>query len=352
LAHNGGGLRVATLVALAAALLACTNQTSSPSTQGHVSAAQTQAADLRTHLDLLFGEHVMIVAKESAAAINHSDEYAPYTSLLAANSSDLSALIGRAFGSTAAAQFAKAWDTQNGFLVDYAIGVVTHDDAKAKAAEAGLRDSVVLPLQQSLPIDQAYKVGGPLGEQEIDDEAFIDSLFAQKYASFYDAVHRAYTNSQSIGDALANEIVNRVPDKFPGRMDGRDVIARVAANLQLQEHSYLATMASDAAAAGRDSEKAAAVAALATNARALAKTWSDWDAAIVAYATGGALQSSAYVGRLMIATGAPQAAVQHFVQATVKVVDDQRAKSAKTLADDDRAAATATQQIADSLFQG
>ena len=47
--------------------------------------APTQAADLRTQLDLLLTEHVVIVAKESAAAINHSAEYAGYTALLATN---------------------------------------------------------------------------------------------------------------------------------------------------------------------------------------------------------------------------------------------------------------------------
>jgi hypothetical protein len=37
------------------------------------------------------------------------------------------------------------------------------------------------------------------------------------------------------------------------------------------------------------------------------------------------------------------------VNATIKVVDDQRAKSSKTIAGDDRAAATSMQPIADSI---
>jgi hypothetical protein len=40
------------------------------------------------------------------------------------------------------------------------------------------------------------------------------------------------------------------------------------------------------------------------------------------------------------------------IDATVKAVDDQKSKATKTLADDDRAAATAMQPIADSLVQG
>src|SRR5439155_672078 len=98
------------------------------------SVAGTQAADLRTRLDLLLGEQVMIVAKESAAAVNHSDDYAGYTALLTANSSDLADLMRRAFGNSAAAQLAQQWNVQNGYLVDYAIAVVTHNDGKASCA--------------------------------------------------------------------------------------------------------------------------------------------------------------------------------------------------------------------------
>lgn len=349
--HNGAVLRLLALVMLASATLACGVQTvQAPAVTVDANPAFTPAADLRTHLNLLLAEHVMIVAKETEAAVNHSDEYAPYTALLAVNTSELSAVIGRALGSTAATHFDQVWNMQNGFLVDYAIGVVTHDDDKAKAAITGLRSTFVLQLQDALGgLDEVYKVGGPLGTQIDDEKIFIDDLFAQKYAYFYGALHDAYNVSQEIGDALAFEIVNQFPDKFPGRIDGRDVIDRVNLNLLLQEHSYLATMATDAATAKRDSEKNAAVAALGQNA---GKSWSDWDAALVAYASGRSLQQPPLVDKLVSSTGAPRPAVNYYVQAAAKVVDDQKAKASKTLADDDRAAATAMQPIADALVQG
>ena len=55
----------------------------------------TQAGDLRTHLDLILGEQVMIVAKETVAAVNHSEDYPAYTALLTANANDLTALMRR-----------------------------------------------------------------------------------------------------------------------------------------------------------------------------------------------------------------------------------------------------------------
>ena len=344
--HNGGGLRPAAAALIAAAFVGCSSQAAVEPPPSKVSTAQSPAADLRVHLDLLFAEQVIIVAKESEAAFNHSDSYASYTALLAANSSDLSASIGRAMGAAVAAEFQQAWDLQNRYLVDYAIGVVTHDDAKANAAMDGLRD-VPLKVGSALPLYQGYKVWLPLGEQFLDDKEFIDMLFAQNYASFYTELHVAYLHTQEIGDALADEIVNRFPDKFPGRVDGRDVIGRVARNLYMQENVYLATMATDATAARRSAEKPAAVSALSANAGQLNRAWADWDAALVAYASGATFEPAQFAAAL--GNGAPAAAVDHLIAATIRVIDDQKVGSSKTLANDDRAAATAIQPIADSI---
>ena len=100
--HNGGGLRLAALGALGFMLVACSNSTgaeTSPASGAPPAAvvASSRAADLRTQLDLLLSEHVMIIAKESAAAVNHSDEYSSYTSLLTTNSTDLASVWSRAW---------------------------------------------------------------------------------------------------------------------------------------------------------------------------------------------------------------------------------------------------------------
>jgi hypothetical protein len=319
-----------------AMLLSCTQQETAGTAVVSPHPAQNPAADLRTQIDLLFAEHVMIVAKETAAAVNHSDEYAPYTTLLGANATDLSAVVGRAYGSTTASRFRQRWDAQNGYLVDYAIGVVSHNDDKASAAMAALQNVQLLD-------------GIALKGQAGDDKTFIDDLMGQKYTSFYADLHLAYAHTQATGDAVASQIVKRFPDKFPGRIDGADVAGRVAMNLLLQEHSYLATMSTDAAVAKRDAEKVAAVSALATSAKVLRQEWLDWDRVIVASASGADPSVSGFAGKLMAATGASLSVTTHYVQATVKVVDDQKAKTPAMLATDDRAAATATQPIADAL---
>ncbi|TMF21689.1 MAG: hypothetical protein E6I35_00235 [Chloroflexi bacterium] len=260
-------MRRAALGALGIVLLACSSSggadvtpSSSPST-----AASNRAADLRTQLDLLLGEHVMIVAKESAAAVNHSDQYSSYTALLTTNSNDLTNLLGRAFGNTAATQLAQAWSIQNGYLVDYAIGVVTHNDAKANGAMSGLVNGFAPQFAQlitdasQLPLDSVTQL---MKQQMLEDKAFIDDVFAQRYPAFYKNLHTAYAQTSQLGDALAARTAKKYPDKFPGDPAAQDVDARVAMNLLLQEHSYVATMATDATIAGRTAEAGAAAPAL------------------------------------------------------------------------------------------
>jgi len=314
----------------------------------------------------------MIVAKESAAAVNHSDQYSSYTALLTTNSNDLTNLLGRAFGNTAATQLAQAWSIQNGYLVDYAIGVVTHNDAKANGAMSGLVNGFVPQFAQlitdasHLPLDSVTQL---MQQQMLEDKAFIDDFFAQRYPAFYQNLHTAYAQTSQLGDALATQTAKKYPDKFPGDPAAQDVDARVAMNLLLQEHSYVATMATDATIAGRTAEAGAAAPALQLNADRLASAfamtmggatsagfWDMWMArtnALLSYAHGDAAARAAltetFASRFVSLTHVQRALITAQVDAALKVVDDQRSKSSKTVANDDRAAATAMQPIADSI---
>lgn len=363
-------MRLAVLGAVGVVLLACCNPSAGPvsvaSPSSASNAASTPAADLRVQLDLLLGEQVMIVAKESAAAVNHSDEYASYTALLTTNSIDLAGLMRRAVGNTGADQFAQAWNTQNGYLVDYAIGMVTHNDDKANGAMSGLTGKFVPQFAQlisglsGLPLDPVTQL---TSQQVLEDKAFIDDVAAQKYAPLYADLHKAYAQASRLGDAFAEQVAQRFQDKFPGEPAAHPVDVRASFNELLQEHSYLATMASDALLAGRNAEKAQALTALSTNTDAMnsifkdqrfAQVWSQESLAIEAYATSNDAASKkalneTFVAQLASVTKVAPSVIAGHVTATIKVIDDQRAKSSKTLAGDDRAAATAMQPIADSI---
>ncbi len=348
-----------------AALTACNLQSAPPPTPSPTSAAETPAADLRTHLDLLLGEQVMIVAKESAAAVNHSDEYTAYTALLSTNATDLTALFGRAFGATAAGQFNQVWTAGNAYLVDYAIGVVTHNDGKANAAISGLNGTFVPQFSQliagasKLPLDPVTQL---ITTEAQLAKALIDADFTGNFKSYYDNLHLAYVQTSKLGDALAGQIAADFPDKFPGDPSVDAVKTRVALNLALQEHSYLATMATDATVAGRDGEKGQALAALSDNATGLRSVVDDQRLTLAlsqeqqstqTYATSGdaaakAALTDTFVTELASISRASRSVVANHVAATIRVIDDQRSKAASVAADD-RAAATSTEPIADAL---
>ena len=362
------------VLVLAACAPLSSGTTPSPSSSGSPAPtarpADSKAAGLRTQLDLLLGEHAMLVVKQAVAASNHTDEYSGYLTLLATNANSLVGVVRSAYGNGAANQFAQAWGIQNGYLVDYTIGVVTHNDAKSNGAMSGLVNGFAPQFTQlitslaQLPVDSVTKLESA---QLADFKATIDDETAQSYGTLYADVRTAYAHSSLIGDMLAVRMAQQFPDKFPGDPSSNAVEARVALNELLQEHSYLTTMMSDAGIAGRSAEAANALGAVASARADIAPVmgfllgpdaragfpgiWGIRDANVFAYANAsdsGAKQklTGAFVTQFSALTQVPAASIRDQVIATLKAIDDQRAKAYKNVPGDDRAAAAAMQSIA------
>ena len=367
------------------ALISC----SSPSSPGGSSSATrtgtlpgsghpvaSKAADLRTELDLLLGEQVMLVAKQSAAAVNHSEEYTGYTTLLTVNANDLADLMSSAFGHTAATQLWQMWGAENSYLIAYASGIVTHNQTKSDAAMSGLNNGFVpqfaafISSLTQLPQDSTSRL---MSQQVLENRAVIDDQAAQKPDSTYPDLHAAFVQSARLGDALAPRIAQKFPDKFPGDPTLPVVDRRVSLNTLLEEHSYLATMTTDAIVRKDGAESASATTALAANANSLGTAfrkqfgntagtefdslWATRIAALVGYAQAG----DAAGAKTLTETFAPAFAglarvavptVVEQLQSTLRVIDDQRGQTVTPLAGDDRAAATAMQPIADASVEG
>lgn len=355
-------MRLAAAAVVCATLVSC-----SASNGGSVavspSPAQTLAADLRTHLDLLLAEHVMFVAKESVAAVNHADDYDEYAALLAANASDLAAIFASAFGNTSSSELMKPWNAQDGYLVDYAIGVVTHDDAKAKAAMLTLTNEFVPNFAQAMSdasgIDST-SLAKMLGAEASAEKTFIDDYSAASFSAFYPHLHSAQALTAPLGDGLATQMTHRYPDRFPGDPLHGDVDRRVKLSLLLQEHAYLSTMSTDAVGAGRTADGSAAASALAVNTSALAplfgagfaNVWGARISGLNAYARGDTTATASltvdFVRNFAALAHVDSSAVSRQLTATLKVIDDQRGKDSADVAKDDRAAATAMEPIADA----
>jgi hypothetical protein len=368
---------------LAAAFLVVACSTSCSATTGapvgigtptpSVNPADSKAVDLRVRLDLLLGEHVMVVAKQAAAAANHNDEYTGYLTLLTTNGTDLEEVIGSSFGNQAATQFKQAWDIQNGYLVDYTIGVVNHNASKSNGAMSGLQNGFVPQFAQvmlsltRLPADATTQLAT---QRVLDLKTVLDDELAQSFGRMYLDLHAAYVDGSRIGDALATQIAQLYPDKFPGEPSGKAADVRVSLNAALQEHAYLATMATDAVAGKRAADGAAALGALAGNRQALvtvlggllgvaaearlAELWGTVDAELIVYAGSGdagtaSKLSDDFASHISALVSDAAGAGRDQVLATIKVIDDQRSKSYKQVAGDDHAAASAIQPLADRI---
>lgn len=365
------------VLVLAACAPGISGSTSSPSASGSPAPtarpADSKAADLRTQLDLLLGEHTMLIAKQAVAASNHTDEYSGYLTLLASNANSLVSVVRSAYGNGGANQFAQAWGIQNGYLVDYTIGVVTHNDTKSNGAMSGLVNGFAPQFGQlltslaQLPADSVTQLETA---QLADFKATIDDDTAQSYAKLYADVRTTYVHSALIGDMLALRMVQQFPDKFPGDPSINAVEARVSLNELLQEHSYLTTMMSDAGIAGRSDEAANALGAVAGARTDIAPVigfllgpdartgfpgvWGIRDSNMFAYANASDSAAKdkltgAFVTQFSALTQVPAAAIRDQVIATLKAIDDQRAKAYKNVAADDRAAAAGMQAIADQI---
>ena len=366
-------LMAAAVTLTAVACLPATHATKSPGSSARTEASPTvpdvtsQAANLRTHLDLLLSEQVMIVAKETAAAANHEDAYAGYTALLTSNQTDLANVVRTSIGDTAADGFARSWSAQNTALVDYGIGVVTHNDAKASQATSEIGAAMQqlasrISDMSGLASDGVVQL---VTQQAAYDKAFIDDAGSQSYPRFYADLDTAYLAAERLGDALAARIADRYPDRFPGDPTVPSVDRRVSVNVLLQQHALLVTMATDAVVGGRAADLAAANAALDRNTAGISRTldfpafvrlWSTRIAAVMTYANkGDAASRQALMAtgpQLASAFGIGPSTVTDELVALVKVIDDQRAKASDRVAGDDRAAATSMQPLGDAIGLG
>jgi hypothetical protein len=349
---------------LVAALTSCSVTATSAPSRSPLQA--TQAADLRAQLDLLLTEHVMIVAKESAAAVNSSQEYAGYAALLATNEQALVGVVGRAAGHTSASLFAHAWEALNADLVEYAIRVATHDADRADAATSRLTQVTMHDLADrfgELTLSQPQPILAMITTEVTAMRDAIDAAADHHYVAMYTSLAGAVASATSLGDVIAEGLVSRFPDMFPGDQASGEATRRVHLNVFLQERAYLMTMTTDALLNGRKDEKAQTLAALTTNLNLLVaelndsqsrKLWNDELAAIQGYtASGDAASKSAlsetFVSRLASTTRVSPDIIINQVDATIKVIDDQRSKQYDAVAQDDRTAATGMQPIADSL---
>ena len=363
-------------------LAGCAGTIASPtSSPARMPGAASPAADVRARLSLLMGEHTYVVAKLTVAAVaGRKAEFGSYADLLAANGFELGGVLTKAIGETAGQRLADSLTRGNGFFVDYIVAVTTRQQNLADAAMMNLNTVYVPRMAEELstPLNiSASSANRMLMDQVISTKQFIDDAVAGSPASFYADVHDAYAKSTAMGGSIAEGIVWKFPDKYPGDVVAQGAKTRAQLDAVLQEHAYLLSMTTDAAANGVAVEAGAALTSLQANDQDLshviasgfssqagvqaAQLWGDEDRSFMAYASAADDAAKSAALNALDQTSTPAftaylnglhvtADIASVTHQTIGVIDDQRAMSYSVLAAEDRQSAALLISIGDLMM--
>jgi hypothetical protein len=180
--------------------------------------ADNSAADLRSALDRLLGEHVQLAAAATGAALKGRDsEFKAAAGALDANSVDIAAAIGSIYGAEAGEAFLPLWRSHIGMVVDYTVGAATADKMKQDKAIGDLMGytqdfgAFLNSANPNLPKDA---VADLVKHHAVTLKAVIDAQAMRDHVKAQDALRVAYNHMATIAEALAQAIVAHFPDKF------------------------------------------------------------------------------------------------------------------------------------------
>ena len=236
--------------------------------------AKLSAADLRVSLDQLLGEHVLLAASATNAALHgRNADFEAAAGALDSNSQDIAATIGSVYGPEAGEAFLALWRTHIGFFVDYTVGVATADSAKRDAALAaldGYADDFAAFLASANPQIDPAAVAANLRMHVATLTAAIDAQAIDDFPAAFAHLREAYAHMDSTAAYLAGAIGAQFPEMFEGSADSPAAGLQSALNTLLAEHVYVAALATDAALGGRNAEFEAAAGSLDNNSQDLA----------------------------------------------------------------------------------
>ncbi|CAN5636982.1 hypothetical protein BH23CHL7_BH23CHL7_00460 [soil metagenome] len=186
-------------------------------------ATASPAADLRSALGRLLGEHGTLAIGAMRAGVDGAPNFEAAANALEGNTADLQAAIVSVYGDEGGAAFGELWRNHIGFFVDYTVGLATDDPAKKQQALERL-DNYRVDFGQFLaganPNFDASAIADGLQVHVNQLVEQIEAYAADDFASAYDLEREAYMHLTMTGDALAAGIAAQFPEKFTPDMPG------------------------------------------------------------------------------------------------------------------------------------
>lgn len=216
------------------------------------------AVELRSKLTALLQEHVLLTGITTSTVIAGQDP-APASAVLDQNNVALADVITGLYGQPAGQQFVDLWRRHTAAVLEFASGSAAADQAridKAKADTTAVQAEVAAALNAVNPqlttdvVEEELESFGTMLQAAVTAQAKKDATVPTK-------LKEAADQTQSTAIVLVAGIAKHKAKKLPGDLDAMSAGMRTSLTAKLQEHVYLAGLATATALAGGSIEPAA-----------------------------------------------------------------------------------------------
>lgn len=218
------------------------------STTTTLAPGNVDASDYRASLTALLQEHVFLTGLATGAVASGGNPAAPLATL-ERNTASLQQRITSVFGSADGAQFGDLWRKHIGFFIDYAKAKAGGNQAGADAAKANL---TAYETDFGSFLDSAtngnLQQPGAIAELKPHVDTLIATIDSQaaKKANQFDNLKKAADHMLGTAEVLVAAAEKAKPAAFEGDATTGKALLRSTLTAALQEHVYLAGIATSA----------------------------------------------------------------------------------------------------------
>jgi hypothetical protein len=174
---------------------------------------------LRSELDRLLGEHVVLVVATMRAGVTNSADFPAAADTVDANTRDLAAAIETLFGQAAGRRFQSLWADHVDALIRYSGGVAKHDDGQRTDAKARLaRFEAQFAAFLAAATGRRMTAGAAANAVRMHDdmllreaEAFVAKEYRQAHDIAYSTYQEMFTLAGQLTDAFGATVAARLP---------------------------------------------------------------------------------------------------------------------------------------------
>ncbi|GGN94405.1 hypothetical protein [Saccharibacillus kuerlensis] len=229
-------------------LMLCLVLTALPATAFGASSptTKTPAADLRTTMAKLHGEHAYYTIIAMQKRFDNAPDAAAAMRVVTANSNALTTMVSDVYGQTAAKNFRSGWDEHVALLMNYVDATIAKNSNKRQEAKSALEDNAetmaALLNKLNPKLDRETLEKHLLMHEQLLLQSF-NAYVTGKYDTAYTTAHKAYVHTATIGAMMATGIVKQFPNEFKGTTTQTDAAyLRQQMGQGLGEHTILSIL--------------------------------------------------------------------------------------------------------------